>query len=220
MKQRILAGLIVGSCFFGLSEAQATVYVVHANFDADLYEDKAEYNSSCGKLKIYYGTGAGYTLSESHTIDEGGGGSSGGGIAVADLDGDGNQDLVVASIHDQDVTVFAGNGDDTFNQDATYSIGSGPEGGGGSSGGGIVLAAFDGMNYSIAVLNTSDQTVGVLLGNGDGTFQGQNAYGLGFAPDEISVSDTNADTFLDITASQSGTRNSTILLGNGSGGFE
>lgn len=79
----------------------------------------------------------------------------------------------------------------------------------------------------VAVTNRADNTVAVLLGNGDGTFQDPVTYvvgsGLSF-PQSIVAADFNGDGFLDLVVAnaQVGTDGGTIsvLLGNGDGTFQ
>ena len=49
----------------------------------------------------------------------------------------------------------------------------------------------------VAVTNSADNTVSILLGNGDGTFKPQVAYPTGAAPTWIVVADFNKDGKLD-----------------------
>jgi hypothetical protein len=64
-------------------------------------------------------------------------------------------------------------------------------------------------------------TVSVLLGNGDGTFQPKVNYATGSAPQDVIVADFNGDGKLDLaTANEDSSANSvSILLGNGDGTF-
>ena len=50
----------------------------------------------------------------------------------------------------------------------------------------------------LAVANLNDNTVSVLLGNGDGTFQPQVTYAVGDRPDAIVAGDFNGDGRTDL----------------------
>jgi len=122
------------------------------------------------------------------------------GTAIADVKGDGRQDLIVVNQTDGTVSVLLGMPDGTFGSRTDVSAGTGPHG--------IVIGDFneDGK-IDIAVTNTCGPSCGnisVLLGNGDGTFQKSVNFQAGgfFAtvfdlngdgkPDIISAGQTNS----------------------------
>jgi hypothetical protein len=61
--------------------------------------------------------------------------------------------------------------------------------------------------------------VGVLLGNGDGTFQPPITIAVGNEPDAIVAGDFNNDGKLDLAVANFGDNTVTLLLGNGDGTF-
>jgi hypothetical protein len=68
------------------------------------------------------------------------------------------------------------------------------------------------------VANDLDQTVSVLLGNGDGTFQGRVNYGAGSNPVALAVGDFNRDGWPDLAvanSSFSGPASASVLLAKG-----
>src|SRR2546423_9961294 len=77
----------------------------------------------------------------------------------------------------------------------------------------------------VAVANYTDNTVSVLLGKGDGTFQQQVTFGVTFQPVSVAVGDFDHDGRLDLAVANSCTNPScvsssiSILLGNGDGTF-
>lgn len=72
----------------------------------------------------------------------------------------------------------------------------------------------------LLIPNDFDNTVSVLLGNGDGTFKPQLTFPVGKQPNAIAVADFNHDGKLDIAVANQGSANITVLLGNGDGTFQ
>ena len=157
-------------------------------------------------------------------------------LAVADLDGNGNPDVVVVNwcddAHTGDCTtqapvaVLLGNGDGTFGPAVTYD--SGGRGGRAvavadlnADGKPDVLTGNCGPN-GCGAFQPGGGVVGVLLGNGDGTFQSASAYGAGSYV-SIAVADVDADNSPDVLAASmscaavAGTGCVDVLVGNGDG---
>jgi hypothetical protein len=160
-------------------------------------------------------------------------------IAVGDVNGDGKPDLVVANACDAScafgaVSVLLGNGDGTFQPALVFSSGD-------FDAYSVALGDFNGDGLlDIAVANnncptgfnctTTEGSVGILLGNGDGTFQpAQVLDSMGLDPDAIAVADLNGDGKADlIVANQCDTGSNctssahsiAVMLGNGDGTFQ
>ena len=138
------------------------------------------------------------------------------GIATEDFDGDGSQDLATANSGSGDVTILLGAGDGTF----TEAGGSPVAAGAGAAD--VAAGLFDGdANVDLAVANSSDDTVTILLGNGDGTFteEASSPIAVGSAPFSIVAADLDGAGGLDLAVADSGSNAVTILLGNGDGTF-
>jgi len=189
-------------------------------------------NTSVGVL---FGNGDG-TFQAAVTYASGGQAYS---VAVADVNGDGKPDLVVAnrcdlrtSCGNGSVGVLLGNGDGTFQTAVTY-------GSGGFEAWGVVVADVNGDGKpDLVVANAcansdscanSNGSVGVLFGNGDGTFQTAVPYGSGgYDPFSVALADVNGDGKPDlIVANACGNNNSScskgsvgVLLANGDGTFQ
>jgi hypothetical protein len=83
-----------------------------------------------------------------------------------------------------------------------------------------VAADFNGDGKAdLAVVNQQSNTISVLLGNGDGTFQPKTDYATGTTPMGIAVGDFNVDGKLDLVVANRGSSTLSVLLGNGDGTF-
>ncbi len=72
----------------------------------------------------------------------------------------------------------------------------------------------------LAVANSGDNTVGIVLGKGDGTFQPQVSYAAGDGAYAIAAGDFNGDGYLDLAVTNFSVNTVSILLGNGDGTFQ
>ena len=130
----------------------------------------------------------------------------------ADLNGDGNPDLVGAST--SGVEVLLGKGDGTFQAPVLYPAKSKPAS--------IALADFNGDGHlDLAVQRAFGDAAVLLLGKGDGTFTMQSPVALGFEPVVVKAGDFNGDGHADLAflANKGGPLEVAVLLGNGDGTF-
>ncbi len=146
-------------------------------------------------------------------------------VAIADLNGDHKPDILVTNANSSTVGVLLGNGDGTFQPAVVYSSG-------GMYPRSVAVADVNGDGKpDLLVANecndpNCDGTVGVLLGNGNGTFQAVVTYNSGGSPESVAVADVNGDGKPDlVVASQCYTCSPirgqvSVLLGNGDGAFK
>ncbi|CAF0872592.1 unnamed protein product [Adineta steineri] len=71
----------------------------------------------------------------------------------------------------------------------------------------------------LVVLNSGENTVGVLLGVGSGRFGSQTTFPTGLTPFSIAVGDFNGDGRLDLAVVNYGDNTMSVLLGTGRGSF-
>src|SRR5882724_720798 len=148
-------------------------------------------------------------------------------VAVADLNGDGKDDLVVvdfcadsgscADMGPSSVSVLLGNGDGTFRAHVDYLTAVGSTSvsmGDFNHDGKPDLATANICSNSLCVASS----VSILLGNGDGTFRAHVDYATGLGAVGIAVGDLNGDGQLDVVTADFFDAVS-VLLGNGDGTF-
>ena len=151
-------------------------------------------------------------------------GEFGYGVAVRDFNGDGKQDIVAGE--ESGVYLLLGNGDGTFKFSNNFETKAGEVKA-------IAVADLngDGMPDVVAVNGPlvisggpgsikSSNTVSILLGNGDGTFQTHLDYPTGSSPTSVAVGDFNGDGKLDLAVTNQDDNTVSILLGNGDGTFK
>jgi uncharacterized protein (DUF2141 family) len=137
-----------------------------------------------------------------------------GSLAVADLNGDGRLDIMVANANSATVGVLLNNGDGTFRSAVTYE--SGPK-----ATESIALGDLNGDGKEDVVAAGGLSSVTVLLGNGDGSFQLPLTYGSGgVPPTSVAVADVNGDKRLDVAVVNEDSNTIGVLLGNGDGTFQ
>jgi hypothetical protein len=144
-------------------------------------------------------------------------GGSPNGAALADLQGNGDLDLIVSTISGG-VSVLLGNGDGTFQPLASYL--------GGEQSVGVTVGDFNGdkrLDLAASVSSTIHSGfagyIRVLLNNGDGTFGTPVETSLGNVYAGAATSgDLNGDGKLDVAVNTA--PGLQILLGNGDGTFQ
>ncbi|MGA2184157.1 MAG: FG-GAP-like repeat-containing protein [Bryobacteraceae bacterium] len=157
-----------------------------------------------GPITVLLGNGDGtFTVGASYQP-----GFGPGPVAVGDLNGDGIPDLVVSS-YTQGFAVYIGKGDGTF----TQTFNDAEAGAGGTLGYPALADLFGTGNPGVIVpvLGCCESTIGILPGNGDGTFQPLVGFLTGIASPSVVAADFSNDNKADLALIDYG---SVIAFGN------
>lgn len=135
-------------------------------------------------------------------------------VVAADLNADGNPDLVIGNFGSNNVSILIGDGHGNFATAINISVGMSPSA--------IVPGDFnkDGK-LDLVVANYGASTLSMMQGNGAGGFNVSSLI-VGKAPVSLTVADFNRDGNLDLAVihrDESTNRNLYILVGNGDGSF-
>lgn len=132
-------------------------------------------------------------------------------VHAVSLRGNGTLDLIVGSFNTNQIAVLLGNGNGTFQPPVLYTVGSAINTPTSLTAGDFNL---DG-NLDVAVANTGNNTVSILLGNGSGSLTPLGApIGVGRDPEAIRAGDFNADGYPDLAVANYLDGTVTILLNN------
>jgi Bacterial Ig-like domain (group 3)/FG-GAP-like repeat len=193
-----------------------------ADFNGDGIPDLAVMNSVENAIAVFLGKGDG-TFTPGNKIFQVGNTPcvnpnepSNCALTVGDFNHDGNADLVATSGFNNIVIVLLGHGDGTFSpaNGSPITVGSFPQA--------VKIGDFNGDGLQdLAVANAKDNTISILLGNGDGTFTAASGSPIpvGSFPFFVAIADFDGNGTADIAASNENDNTVSILLGNGDGTF-
>jgi hypothetical protein len=133
-------------------------------------------------------------------------------VAAADIDGDGDVDVVTANRTTRSITILYNAGNGTYGAPTNISNGGrGPLD--------ILLFDLNGDgNPDAIVSNVASKNISVLLGNGGG-FGAPTTFATPPRPGALGIGDFNGDGFADLVVTNSGRNQISFLPGNGAGGF-
>jgi hypothetical protein len=182
--------------------------------------DQGDANGNGGGVSLLVGNGDG-TFQPAVTLGLGqaGGRPAARSVAVADLAGNGLDDIVTANDSDNGgtVSVLLANSDGSFQPAVTYQGDQEPLS--------VVAGNFHGDGHldlvvaNLAFVGTPDELT-LFRGNGDGTFQASVAIGSGRLSHGLVTGDFNGDGHLDLAVSNVSGGDVSVLLGNGDGTFD
>src|SRR5713226_2493130 len=189
--------------------------IVAADFDGDGHMDLAVTNEADNTISIFLGNGDGtFKPAVIVPIISGTGPI---GIITADFNKDGRPDLAVANSTSDTVTVLLANAvagnTPLFPSQINITVGTKPVA--------LASADFNGdTNADLVVVNEGANTISVILGNGNGSFQSTRTdINVGGQPVAVVAADFNGDNRIDLAVANQNDGTATVLFGNGDGTF-
>jgi hypothetical protein len=191
--------------------------IVLGDFNGDGNQDFAVANFTDSTLSLFLGNGDG-TFKQATGSPFPLPATATGPIAMtsADFNSDGNLDLAIVNQTTNNVTVLLGAGNATFSlaPSSPFAVGKFP----------IAIASGD-LNSDghpdLVIVNQTDNTATVVLGNGDGTFTAapNSPLATGQAPTAVAIADFNGDGIPDFAVTDPQTDSVSVYLGLGQGLF-
>ncbi|NML65655.1 VCBS repeat-containing protein [Hymenobacter sp. RP-2-7] len=196
----------------GTYSAPSDVAVGDVNYDGKPDIITANYNNST--LGLFINTGRSFQLMVPYAAGTGCNPSS---IVAADVNGDGKADLIAGNQFGGAVSVLLNDGYGSFNPVVLYNTSPGDHTYN------VAVADLNGdRKPDIVTANANNNSVGIMLGNGNGTFQtmatqviGPNQYGY-----DVAVADITGDNKPDLLAVNGSYDAAEVLPGNGNGTFQ
>lgn len=203
-------------------EGSTPVWVAVGDFNGDHKLDLAVSVTTTDSVSILLGNGDGtFQAAVSYPVE-----SAPQGITLGDVNSDGVLDIIAANQCGEDptcrqgtVSVLLGNGNGTFQAPLSFAGGYSPLS--------VAVADFNGDGkLDVAVADAcgvdptcvSNGSVGILLGNGDGTLQAMSSYiATGSDTARLTVGDFNGDRSPDVVAMDARVNDFTVFLGKGDG---
>ena len=133
-------------------------------------------------------------------------------VHSADLNGDGNLDIVSSFFDDSLISIYLGSANGTFSAPTNLTTTMNPQD--------FTIGDFNGDGKAdLAVPSSFFDTMMIYLGQGNGSFAAPTSVAVGVTPVDAATGDFNGDGKADLVTANFDGGNITVLLGNGTGGF-
>jgi hypothetical protein len=182
--------------------------VATGDFNGDGKLDLVLANPSSATVSVLLGNGDG-TFGAPVAYATGTSGDHPIAVSAVDFNGDGKLDLAVTNLNAKTVAILLGNGNGTFQPKVSY-----PTTNGGFIGPtAMTTGDFNGDGkIDLAITDQGDNSVSILLGNGDGTFQSPLEFTTGSFATGVAAGDFNGDGRLDLAVANFSSNNVSIML--------
>jgi hypothetical protein len=195
--------------FMPYARADQTVSLAVGDFGSNGQPEYVLSNTSIDQLSILYGESPSFVQGRSQGLQ------APGAVAVVDLNGDGNPDIIVVNTGDNDILIYMGLGGNRFEAPLVYSTGTDPEG--------ITVADVnENGNPDLIVANAGSNDLSIFMGVGQGAnweLETGPRLRVGDQPVSTTVADVNGDGIPDIICVDQGSDNVVVLRGLGRGFF-
>jgi hypothetical protein len=144
-------------------------------------------------------------------------------VVTASLRDDGLNDLVIANSADNTISVLLGDSEGVFGTQTTYATGTDPVWVATGQFNGSARASGSDSFLDLAVANKGANTISILLGHGDGTFQQKSDIVTGATPVSIVAGDfhdADGSGFTDLAVANQGDDSISVFQANGDGTFK
>jgi len=195
--------------------------IVTADFNADGNQDFAVTNFTDSTVSLFNGNGmGGFTQATTSPITLPTASQNPVAMALGDFNADGTSDLAILTNNNAptttgNVVVLLGGSNETFSPEGTTTtVGKGP----------VALATGDfnaDGRTDLAIVNQTDNTLTVLLNNGDATFSAaaNSPLATGATPTGLTITDFDGNGIPDVAVTNGGADSVSVFLGLGLGIF-
>lgn len=194
--------------------SQSPFAVVAGDFDGDGSADLASANNFSGDVTVLLGDGrGGLRFGQRIRADQ-----QAAAIVSGYVNGDEWLDLVVANEAANTVSIILGNGDGSFQPASNVALG--PQDSGARSPEAVALADFNDDDLTdVATANLLGNTLSVLLGRGDGSFELPSLLPVAGGPIDVVAAELTGDGAIDLAVALNDNDAIVVLPGNGNGSF-